>query len=428
MSAARAPSFAVAPDSGSVRSFSVINNINATFATGVATARLQFVGQNVLLYVDTLAPPNGFTPAQLQAFGQYFDQTLYGIDLAAFGQPSDIDGNGRVIMLLSPSVNALTTKSDCQTQGFIAGYFDGDDLVAAPGSNSGEIFYAVVPDAAGSVSCAHTVADLIDGVPSTFLHELQHLISFSQHVVVRQGEPEDGWLDEGMSIRAEELGSEFFEAKFPPPSGRASPAQLFPDSSQGFIAGFLNDSYDYLLEPDTASVTLHTDADDGFSWRGGDWLLVHWLGDLKGKGIYTTLEHGSAVGIANIEAAAGESFGSLFGDFNLALWTDSLVGVPRSAIPARDRFQSRNLRTIFQRVFDTAGSGAAAASISGIADDARHRRTGRCHDGSRHIGVLHSRSDALECEHGDSVLRAGRRGVQFDRWHARAAGEHLRLP
>jgi hypothetical protein len=160
-----------------------------------------------------------------------------------------------------------------------------------------------------------------------------------------------------LSIRAEELGSEYFEAKFPPPSGRASPAQLFPDSSQGFVSGLLSDSYTYLLRPDTASVTLHSDSDNGFAWRGSDWLLVHWLGDLKGKSIFTTLERSRNTGVANIAASAGESFSSLFGDFSLALWTDSLVGVPRASIPARDRFQSRNLRQLYQRLFDT-GSGS----------------------------------------------------------------------
>jgi hypothetical protein len=197
------------------------------------------------------------------------------------------------------------------------------------------------------------VANLLAAVPATFLHELQHLINFSQHVVVQGGAPEEGWLDEGLSIRAEELGSEYFEAKFPPPSGRASPAQLFPDSSQGFVSGFLSDSYSYLLRPDTASVTLHSDSDNGFAWRGSDWLLVHWLGDLKGKAIFTALERSRNTGVANIAAAAGESFSSLFGDFSLALWTDSLPGVPRASIPARDRFQSRNLRQLYQRLFDT---------------------------------------------------------------------------
>ncbi len=84
-------------------------------------------------------------------------------------------------------------------------------------------------------------------------------------------------------------------------------------------------------------------------------MLVHWLGDLKGKAIFTTLARSRSTGVANITASAGEAFASLFGDFSLALWTDSLLGVPRASIPARDRFQSRNLRQIYQRLYDTGG-------------------------------------------------------------------------
>jgi hypothetical protein len=344
---------ATLPDVGSLRDFRVIFGALGSFSSATVSARLDFVGANLLLYVDTLAPANGFTNAQLQAFGQYFDQTLYQIDVAAFGAPADVDGNGRVIMLLSPSVNRLTTAAACRTSGYVAGYFNGSDFGTSAGSNRGEIFYAVVPDPNGTLSCAHTVSNLLATVPATFLHELQHLISFSQHVVVQGGQPEEGWLDEGLSIRAEELGSEYFEAKFPPPTGRASPAQLFPDSSQGFINNLLLDSYSYLLRPDTAAVTLHSDADDGFAWRGSDWLLVHWLGDLKGKSIFTALERSKNTGVANIAAAAGEPFTSLFGDFSLALWTDSIPGISRESIPLRNRFQSRNLRQIYQRLFDT---------------------------------------------------------------------------
>ena len=150
------------PSLGSTRSFRVIANATGTsFST--ATARLVFAGTNLLLYVDTLAPSGGFTPDQLQAFGVLFDQTLYPIDTAAFGPPTDIDGNGHVIMLMSPAVNALTKASDCQTNGFIAGFFDELDLGGAPtdtNSNQGEIFYSVVPDPAGTVSCAHSVSNL----------------------------------------------------------------------------------------------------------------------------------------------------------------------------------------------------------------------------------------------------------------------------
>jgi hypothetical protein len=201
------------------------------------------------------------------------------------------------------------------------------------------------------VSCAHTVDDLLQTLPATFLHEMQHLIDFSQHVVLHGGQEEAGWLDEGLSIVAEELGSLYYEQRFPPPSGRTDPAQLFPDSSQGFIADLLPDSYDYLLLTDTSTVTLHTDADDGLAWRGGDWLLLRWLGDHEPAGFYQRLEQGTQTGAANIAAAAGEPFPTLFGDFGVSLYTDSVPGLAKSAVPTRYRYTTRTLRAMYQRLF-----------------------------------------------------------------------------
>jgi hypothetical protein len=341
----------------STRDFRVISSFNASNSTFVTVSgKLQFVGSNILIYVDTLAPANGFTADQLNAFGRLFDQTLYSIDISAFGVPSDIDGNGRLIVLLSPRVNALTPAAQCATDGYIAGFFDGFDLSStSSNSNRGEIYYGLVPDPSGQVSCSHSVEAVSSVAPATFLHELQHLISFSQHVVLHHGNSEEGWLDEGMSIVAEELGSVHYEQKFPPPSGRSNPAQLFPDSSQGFISGLLGDSYAYLLKTDTTTLTLRSDADGGLNWRGGDWLLLRWLGDQKGAAFYKALEQSTLTGTANIAAQAGEQFQSLFGDFSLALYTDSVVGIPRSSIPPRDRFVTRTLRPFYQALFNAEG-------------------------------------------------------------------------
>lgn len=359
----RAPSLAqrspqaTLPAAGSIRQFAVVSTFdvnNPTYKT--VGARLAYVGNNVLVYIDTLSPTNGFTPDQLTAFSQLFDQTLYPIDIAAFGSPSDIDGNQRVIMLLTPVVNALVTKTECETGGYVGGFFDGFDLVSASvNSNKGEVFYGVVPDPSASVSCAHTVSQLLDVVPATFLHELQHLISFSQHVVINNSNAEEGWLDEGLSLVAEELGSMYYEQKYPAPNGRTNPAQLFPDSAEGFIIGALGDSYTYLERTDTATATLHSDADGGLAWRGSDWLLMHWLGDQKGAGFYQKLEHNTATGVANIESSAGEPFPGLFGDFSLSLWTDSIVGQPRTAVPPRNRFVTRNLRVLYQAYYNAGG-------------------------------------------------------------------------
>jgi hypothetical protein len=258
---------------------------------------------------------------------------------------------------MSPVVNAITSTAQCSAQGYVAGFFDTGDFdgPSDPNSNQGEVFYTVVPDPSGTVSCSHSVATLGTDVPATFLHELQHLIYFSQHVIVSGTGEGSSWMDEGLSIVAEELGSLYYEQKCPPPSCRTNAAQLFPDSAQGFVQSFLYDSYQFARVPDTVSVTLHNDSEDGFSWRGGAWLLMRWLGDQVGTGVYRKLERGPANGLTNIEQATGQSFPTIFANFGMALATDSLPGLPRTTAPLANRFTSRNMKQLWSRLYATSG-------------------------------------------------------------------------
>jgi hypothetical protein len=162
-------------------------------------------------------------------------------------------------------------------------------------------------------------------------------------------------MDEGLSIVAEELGSKYYEDKCPPPSCRTNPAQIFPDSAQGFVSSFLYDSYQYALRPDTASITLHSDDQNGFDWRGGNWLLVRWLGDQFGTGIFKKLSKTTTNGTADYEQASGQTFGTLFANFGISLYTDSLPGLPRTPLPSSYRFSSRNVKALWARLFTTSG-------------------------------------------------------------------------
>jgi hypothetical protein len=338
-----------------LRSFHVIaDSSGSTFATSVA--KLEFVGTHVYVYVDTAAPPNGFTPTELSNFGQYADQLLYQLDVTTFGAPTDVDHNGHVIMLLTQIVNGITPASECESEGYVAGFFYSGDLeVGGRGSNGGEIFYQVVPDPTGRYSCAHSTANVASTTPGTFLHELQHMINFGHHVILNNGSPEEGWLDEGESIVATELGARHYEAIYPPPTGRSTPSQIFPDSAEPFITEQFFDSYNYLLRTDTASLTLHTDADCCLAWRGGDWLLLRYMGDQFDSTVYAKLENGTVTGTANLAAASGVAFPTIFADFGVALFADSLPGVPRSAIPPQYQFASYNFRTDYQALFMAAG-------------------------------------------------------------------------
>jgi hypothetical protein len=347
----------------STRNFKVRTSLTGN-GTTVDTANLKYSGTHLLIYESTKAPGpadgiHGFTNAQITAFGNTFDLDLYTIDVATFGAPSDIDGNGRVIVLLSPLINKLTPSATCATQGYIAGFFDATDLLPSDfpaASNDAELFYALVPDPGATVSCAHSVDAVEQLTPSTFIHEFQHMISFGQHSIIRNGDEEVPWLNEGLSHIAEELGSRYYENRFPAPTGRTDPDQAFPDSAQGFISGDLYNSYHFLLETangdttDAPSVSDWGDGGDGtLVQRGGAWLFLRWLGDQQDSLVYGRLDQTTNTDVANVQAASGTSFPTLFGEFSLALYTDSLPGVARSSIPSAYRFTSRNLRALYAK-------------------------------------------------------------------------------
>lgn len=338
----------------STRAFKVLSNLSGGSFDDV-TGRLKFIGENVLVYVDDLAPSDGLTDSQLTDLGKLFDRKLYEADVHAFGSPTDIDRNGAVVVLMTPTVNRLTTASDCTTIGFVTGFFYGLDLIPnAANSNKGEVFYSLVADPTGATgSCKHSVAEVERQVPATFIHELQHMISYGQHVLVRGGRDEELWLNEGLSHIAEELGSLLYEND--PSQPRSTAEQLFPDSSQGFINGDMRNAYDYLRRSTNTSVTL-AQGGGTLEERGAAWLFLRWLGDQKGEGIYRRLVETTLTGVKNVEDKAGEPFGRLFGDFSLAAYSyDRMAGVPAGAIPERYRFLSRDFRKIFQRYYTIGG-------------------------------------------------------------------------
>ena len=109
-------------------------------------------------------------------------------------------------------------------------------------------------------------------------------------------------------------------------------------------------AYAYLQKSTTQSVTTFEGLGT-LEERGAAWLFLRWLGDHKGDGIFRQLVQTSRTGIDNVADKAGEPFPVLFGDFGIATYADSVDGVPRTSIPIRYRFTSRNTRQIFGRLF-----------------------------------------------------------------------------
>jgi hypothetical protein len=164
------------PAVGDRREFNVLAR-DGSFAK--ATAVVRAVTGRAVVYVDVDADA-ALSDQDISYYGALFDDPIYSTNVEVFGAPSDIDGNGRIVILFTPRVNELTPRNESS---FVAGFFYGCDLVArsrCSGTNQAEIFYSVVPDPGGRWSDSRSQAIVRAAVPPVLAHEFQHMIHFAR--------------------------------------------------------------------------------------------------------------------------------------------------------------------------------------------------------------------------------------------------------
>ncbi len=331
---------AIPPMVGDKRTFNVCATAQCdSFVVSSATAKV--VGQRVAIFLDDTVPAGGYTPTDLTTVGQLFDDHLYPIDTTAFGHESDIDNNGRVVVLLTPRVNQLSPN--CNVDGsVILGYFFGLDLLPTqPNTNGGEVFYGLVPDP-NNPACNISKSFATDNLAPVFIHEFQHMISFGQHVVTRHGGAEVTWLNEGLSHFAEELG------------GRQVPDASCPDFSScanEFIGnGDLSNAFGYLADPESFFLIEPGNSQGTLEERGANWLFVRWLADhfatdsILGTDFTRRLEATTLLGSENVASQTGVDFSTLVTEWQMANYLDDLPGF--SDPSGRLRYKSWNFRAL----------------------------------------------------------------------------------
>jgi hypothetical protein len=350
----RAPALVTPVDSGNVRTFKVCNTLScdptkpATLSTVTATALK--VGTHIAIYVDNAAPQPGLSQMDLDSLRAVFDTRLYETDTLAFSRESDIDNNGMVIVLMSGKVNSLVTSAQCNspTGGFVAGFFFGADLITTPPfatGNAAEIFYSIVPDPSGTLSCTHSVTGVTHLVPVTFVHEFQHMISFNQHFLLRGTLPEDLWLNEGLSHYAEENGGRTF----------------LPDTATfcRYAFGDLYNASQYFTAPQNY-VLVDSAGIGGLANRGAYWLFVRYLVDQIGAtlgsndSVTRRLDRTALIGPANVSnAAGGTAFPTILARWALANYVSDLPGF---AAPPELQYTTWKFRTDYQTMRTACGT------------------------------------------------------------------------
>lgn len=340
---------AAPPAVGDRDSFNVCASTACTAFTRVG-ATVKYAGNPGVIYLDDhqVAGAETFDAADLQNFGELFDNYLYATDTTAFGRESDINNDQHVAILVTPAVNRLTT--DC-TNGRIIGYSFSNDLIPfSPGSNAREMFYTITTSPATQQCGAVTRASALEALPPTLIHELQHMISFNQHVLLRNGNDQDVWLNEGLSHFAEELG------------WRTVPASRCGDCYSEFAGGDVSNAYAYLNNPELQYLIAPESGDGTLPQRGAAWLFLRWLADhfaadsVLGTEFTRGMEQSSVVGAVRISQVTGVEFPVLVGEWQMANWTDDLPGFPQDGILTYRSWDFRsvyaaNYPAVFSKVF-----------------------------------------------------------------------------
>ncbi|AHG89376.1 Peptidase M30, hyicolysin [Gemmatirosa kalamazoonensis] len=302
-------------------------------------ARVMAVGSKAIVVADTLNPSGGFTQADYASIAATFDTLVDAVDTKNFGQPTDIDGNGHVILFFTSAVNALTPRN---ADYYIGGFFYSRDLFpttatngleACASSNVGEMFYLVVPDPSGAINGnAFSKSFVTSATIATTAHEYQHLINSSRRLYVNTAATdfEETWLDEGLAHVAEELV--FYARSGLAPLKNLDAATLRANAI--FRAAFNDEGIDnfgrlssYLEDP--SSNSPYAD-DDSLATRGATWSFLRWAVDHQAAAqdvVWQRLVNSTTTGLANLRQVFGSDLAPLFRDWATSLLLDDVAGV-----------------------------------------------------------------------------------------------------
>jgi len=339
-------------DIGTARqTYNVLSQYEGEETSPVRT-RLWAIGDYVYMWVDEEVPIDwdydcdgtidqpadynayGFNNCDLQTVADIVDNNIIVNIRALYGEESDINGDGKVSVVISPVLNTVPlSSSDEDDWPQVVSYADPvTDLndfndEQNPGSDEQEVMYVFAPDPYGFYNpfFPTTVAEYTSmGLAAEIARSYLKLVLYNTHVLSYEaeedpevlppesaGQPEATWL-------AEVLGA------------------IAADYC-GFGAPYYGDSWRYLDASYLFSLTAF-DQESLFAAnsRGAQYLFGLWLVERFGTELLTNLAQTEYTGVDNIEDATGEDIVDLIREWQIAMLVTDVSNSDGEALVTSD--------------------------------------------------------------------------------------------
>lgn len=325
-------------------------------------AIVRIVGNKSIWLEDQDNPADGYSAADFERLSGLMDASIYDTDVSYFGDPGDLDQNGRIVVVISKEINELSGRG-VSVLGFV---FAGDFLEKrfCASSNEGEIFYGVAPDPNGVLALGEYPAQQArDDAPLIIAHEFTHIIQFAERSTFAAI-----WITEGQATLAQEVVGNAVEGKsvgqnygYGPAANADDPSSIDWVGTYGFgdlIGYFGGKTRDEKVPnaPEQCSWLDTPPANDGpcifRAVYGVPWIFLRWLSDQYGptfpggeQGLQRALIKSSAFGYENIARVIGVPIKTLLARWAAMLYVDDRI----SGLDPALTLTSWNLFDIFDR-------------------------------------------------------------------------------
>ena len=291
-------------------------------------------------YEESEYDAHGFDNCDLETIVNIVDANIMPNVTGLLGDTSDEDGDGRVSIVISPVLNAISMTSDDEDdwETLVEAYTDPetdlDDFSSDsnPCSDEQEVIYVYAPDPYGHFNPFATVTvDEYTGMDlaGRIVQGMVELISYNQHVLVNESDAEESWVTKGIAAVVADI--------------------------VGFGAIYYDDAWDYMDAPHLSALTdgnedsaecSEEESDTGApaksgrpsksgeddtiistEKRGAQYLFFRWLVDTYGADILASLVQTENVGLCNIEAVTEEELKDLAVAWQVALLTTGKTNI-----------------------------------------------------------------------------------------------------